>query len=280
MNCIDEKIKCVWVHEQDILDVIDTICKKNGLRYSLAYGTLLGAVRHSGFIPWDDDIDIMMPREDYNILLDVWNKEAPKNYILQNYYTDSDFTQNFSKIRKNNTTFLQSESEREKNYHKGIFVDVFPGDRVAPQRIKQAVQYIACAINLLYSRGYTSGTGGLVELVEQVLLLIKGKTRSKLRDMAAHVMQYWNDKVFTDYIFASTISSSRMRYPASTFDDLERIEFNEKAYFCTKEYKKILSVQYGDYMKFPPEEERVWKHHPILIDFSHNYEELVKNERE
>lgn len=119
-------IKKVWETEQEILDVIDKICRDNNLRYSLAYGTLIGAVRHKGFIPWDDDIDLMMPREDYEKLLSVWESQAPKGYILQNSRTDPDFTQNFTKIRKDGTTFLQEESERTKNYHKGIFVDIFP----------------------------------------------------------------------------------------------------------------------------------------------------------
>ena len=93
--------------ELGILKKFDSICKENGLEYSLAYGTMLGAIRHKGFIPWDDDIDIMMPREDYEKLLAVWDQSAPKEYILQNTRTDSDFTQNFTKIRKDHTTFLQ-----------------------------------------------------------------------------------------------------------------------------------------------------------------------------
>ena len=68
--------------EQGILDVFSNICDTNDLKYSLAYGTLLGAVRHHGFIPWDDDIDVMMPREDYDKLIEIWHSQAPKEYIL------------------------------------------------------------------------------------------------------------------------------------------------------------------------------------------------------
>lgn len=122
----DQLQRQIWATEQEILDVIHQVCTEYGLRYSLAYGTLIGAVRHKGFIPWDDDIDLIMPREDYEKLLAIWNEAAPKGYILQNTRTDPDFTQNFTKIRKDHTTFLQDESEREKHYHKGIFVDIFP----------------------------------------------------------------------------------------------------------------------------------------------------------
>lgn len=90
----DQLQRQIWATEQEILDVIHQVCTEYGLRYSLAYGTLIGAVRHKGFIPWDDDIDLIMPREDYEKLLAIWNEAAPKGYILQNTRTDPDFTQN------------------------------------------------------------------------------------------------------------------------------------------------------------------------------------------
>ena len=80
----DQLQRQIWATEQEILDVIHQVCTEYGLRYSLAYGTLIGAVRHKGFIPWDDDIDLIMPREDYEKLLAIWNEATPKGYILQN----------------------------------------------------------------------------------------------------------------------------------------------------------------------------------------------------
>lgn len=109
--------------ETEILIEVDKFCKKNKLRYSLGFGTLLGAVRHKGFIPWDDDIDIWMPREDYKKFIAEWMKNPIDGYILSNTDTNIDFTQNFTKIRKDNTTFFQSE-DADKTYHKGIFIDI------------------------------------------------------------------------------------------------------------------------------------------------------------
>ena len=192
----DQLQRQIWATEQEILDVIHQVCTEYGLRYSLAYGTLIGAVRHKGFIPWDDDIDLMMPREDYEKLLTIWNEAAPKGYILQNTRTDPDFTQNFTKIRKDHTTFLQDESEREKHYHKGIFVDIFPGDRVAPGKIGKTVQYIACAINLLYSRGHVSGSGGLIGKAERILLKAPKKKYATRRERAEKSIRRWNGKLF------------------------------------------------------------------------------------
>lgn len=192
----DQLQQQIWATEQEILDVIHQVCTEHGLRYSLAYGTLLGAVRHKGFIPWDDDIDLMMPREDYEKLLVIWNQSAPKGYILQNTRTDSDFTQNFTKIRKDHTTFLQDEAERTKHYHKGIFVDIFPGDRVPSGKLEKTVQYIACAINLLYSRGHTSGSGGLIGKAESILLKAPKKKYTIRRERAEKSIRRWNGKLF------------------------------------------------------------------------------------
>lgn len=274
MDRVENQIQQVWETEREILDVIHKVCSENGLRYSLAYGTLIGAVRHKGFIPWDDDIDLMMPREDYEKLLAIWAQEAPKGYILQNIRTDPDFTQSFTKIRKDHTTFLQSESERGKHYHKGVFVDIFPGDRVAPGKLGRTVQYIACAVNLLYSRGHSSGSGGLIGRVERTLLKAPENKYGKYREVSEKLICHWNGNTSALYMFPQTIMDCRLYYPADLFEKMGIIEFCGKNYQCVADPDAILRVNYGDYMQLPPEEERVWKHHPIIIDFEHNYEEL------
>lgn len=275
MDRVESQIQQVWATEQEILDVIHKVCTENGLRYSLAYGTLIGAVRHKGFIPWDDDIDLMMPREDYEKLLAIWNQAAPKGYLLQNYHTYTDYTNNFAKIVKDHTTFLQKEEDRTASFHKGVFVDIFPGDRVAPGRFRQKIQYVACAVNLLYSRGYTSGAGGVMGMIERILLRIPRNKQIHFRDKAEKIISKWSKSNQLPYLFSCTIDSSRLYYPSDMFDGESFISFCGKEYRCVNDYDKILRIQYGDYMQLPPEEERVWKHHPILIDFEHNYEELT-----
>ena len=99
-------------------------------------------------------------------------------------------------LPKDHTTFLQGESEREKHYHKGIFVDIFPGDRVAPSKLGKNIQYIACAINLLYSRGHTSGSGGLIGKVENILLRAPKEKYTIRRERAEKSIRRWNGKLF------------------------------------------------------------------------------------
>ena len=100
----------------DILVAIDDICKKHDIEYFLAYGTLLGAVRHKGFIPWDDDCDICMMRADYEKFVQIAKRELPKNLFLQNSDTDPNFPRTMTKVRMKNTKLVEfDESENEKN---------------------------------------------------------------------------------------------------------------------------------------------------------------------
>lgn len=272
------QLEAIWAEEQSILDAIDKVCRENKLRYSLAYGTLIGAVRHGGFIPWDDDIDVMMPREDYDKLKEIWADVAPEGFILQDEDECDDLVNNYAKIRKDHTTFLQFEDEKIKTYHKGFFVDIFPGDRMAPGKIRSKIQYFLFAINLLFNRGYTSGAGGVVGLVERVLLkIVSKKNYRKISKWAGRRSRRWNRFSQNMFAFPCTIRDCRLYYPADMFDEIKTVSFNGKEYCSVKDIDTVLRVQYGDYMQLPPEEERVWKHHPILIDFEHNYEELNEN---
>lgn len=277
MEAKDVRLEDIWSAEQSILDVIDKVCRDNNLRYSLAYGTLLGAVRHGGFIPWDDDIDIMMPRGDYDRLKEIWSDAAPEGFILQDEDKIDDYENNFAKIRKDNTTYLQFETERNNPRHKGFFIDIFPGDRVAPGKIRKKIQYFLFAVNLLFNRGYTSGTGGVIGFFEKLLLkIVRKKNYRKLSIKAGKCARKWNHLSQNAFILPCAITSLKKYYPADMFDDTPTIMFNGKEYSSVKDVDKVLRLHYGNYMQLPPEEDRVWKHHPILIDFEHNYEDLVK----
>ena len=269
------KLNDIWNAEQSILDEIHRVCRGNGLRYSLAYGTLLGAVRHQGFIPWDDDVDIMMPREDYETLIALWPTAASREFVLDNCDEHPDSVNNFSKIRKDKTTFLQFEVERSRSYHKGFFVDIFPADRVPEGRLARAIQFLYFSLNLLYNRGAPSGSSGIVGLAERILLGIVPKKRyHSLSLRFGRLSRRWNKSNRGQYVLPSTILDCRIYYPAGLFDQLESVRFCGKDYSAVKDWDHVLRLEYGDYMKLPPEAERVWKHHPILVDFQHNYEEL------
>ena len=96
----DQVQRQIWATEQEILDVIHQVCTEHGLRYSLAYGTLIGAMRHKGFIPWDDDMDICMPRADYDRFVTLFSEECASDYWVQNIRIDDQYDLHFSKVRK------------------------------------------------------------------------------------------------------------------------------------------------------------------------------------
>ena len=265
--------------EMEILDVVVEVCNRFSLKYSLAYGTLIGAIRHGGFIPWDDDIDIIMPREDYERLKKVWKDSKMKGYYIHDYYTDVNCTNNFMKIRKEHTTFY-SKSKFDSPKMSGIFIDIFPADRVPKRKVSRIIQYCASAINLLYSRQYSSGTRGFIGIGEKILLKVPRGIQVCVRNKAEKIKRYWNKNNCGYYVNAATIGECKKYFPENMFESFVEVEFHGKKYKATAEYDSFLTSMYGDYMKLPPESERVWGHIPEILDFEHSLDELKATGKE
>lgn len=271
---IDEMLPQVKQVELEILCVIDEFCKKNNIRYSLAYGTLLGAVRHKGFIPWDDDIDLWMPREDYDRFIKLWLANPVDGYIIQNPDLAPDFPQNFTKIRKDNTTFLQDEEEKNKNYHKGIFVDIFPLDRVAEGAVKRNKQVLYAILMMLFTRKFSPpDEKGIKKVISNIVLgMVPKKYYDHMRRIFEKKLLKLSKNPNSKMVCFGTFGSTFRYFPCDMMNELVDIEFENRQFCTVKKWDEFLKIQYGDYMKFPPEEERSWKHHPLIIDLNNNYE--------
>lgn len=271
---MDEKLKELQKVQIEILTLIDQICNENNLRYSLYAGTLLGAVRHEGFIPWDDDLDVCMPREDYDRFIEIWNKNPQEGYLLQNKENTPRFTQSFSKIRKDHTTFLQYEFERDA-YHTGIFVDIFPIDYIPNSKIKRTIFKGYCIVYQLLTREFIPKKANkVVQLVSTTILgCVRGKKRDDLRrKLYKKITRYKTCKGY-NMVATETIEMLNILYPSGLFDNMSKLKFENNEYSCFAEARKYLKLTYGNYMQLPPVEERVWKHHPIILDFEKNYGE-------
>lgn len=270
----EETLKEVKKAELNILSTVDDFCKKNNIKYSLAYGTLLGAVRHKGFIPWDDDIDIWMTRENYNKFIRVWEQNPVQGYILQNTDLEEDFSQNFTKIRKDNTAFIQTEEEKTTNYHKGIFIDIFPLDRVAKTPSKIAVQKLYAMLTMLFYRKYVPPTEkGLKKHISEFFLKIVSKSKyENARKYFENKYLFLSGDVDCSWLSNSTYRDLSIYYDSDMMDNYTFLQFEGRNFMSVSKWDHALKMQYGDYIQLPPEEDRVWKHHPIFIDLNNNYE--------
>lgn len=264
----------LWGIQLEILDVIDKVCRDNDLHYSLYAGSLIGAVRHKGFIPWDDDLDICMPRGDYEEFLKIWKEQEHLGYILQNKRNTPSFTQSFSKIRKDHTAFLQYEWEKGR-YHTGIFVDIFPIDRCPTSFLKLCLFHWKCMKYQLFTREFHPAEASLqVKMVSKFLLVTTSKNkRKKYRDrFEQELIKLYNDPELPTTTI-ETVSEMKKTYPNDLTNNYVNLSFNGREYQCFSQWDKFLSLKYGDYMKFPPEEKRTWKHEHLIIDFDRNYGE-------
>lgn len=136
MELSDQTIEKLKDIELDILKCFISICEKNNLRYFLIGGTLLGSVRHKGFIPWDDDIDVGMPRKDYELFIERARHHLPDYYFVQTFSTDPSYPNNFMKIRDSRTTFLETAVKHLRMNH-GVFIDVFLLDEYPSNKMVQ-----------------------------------------------------------------------------------------------------------------------------------------------
>lgn len=257
--------------EIELLDEFARICKKHKLTYFLVGGTMLGAIRHSGFIPWDDDIDVGMLRSDYEKFLEIAPKELKDKYILDCFEHNSKYHLQFAKIKKNGTVF-DEESSHHMDNHKGIFIDIFPFDNVYDNTKKS--YYRATIIRLINQAVYVKlKIYGLSKCRHKVLsalfLPFSHKFLMKLEKKIATSNKDNNSKYAA--CFFSVYDFKKEIMERSTFVPTKETLFEKKKYSVVHDPDKYLSSVYGDYMKLPPKEKRV-NHMPLKIDFGEDNE--------
>lgn len=258
----------------EMLRLVDGICREHDISYSLYAGTLLGAVRHQGFIPWDDDLDICMSRENYDRFLAVWSETEHTGYTLQNKENTPRFTQSFTKIRKDNTAFLHSKEEAGQ-YHTGIFIDIFPLDRMPNGKIARALFRWDCMKYQLFTREFVPTQNGLAaKTVASVLLKLTppSKRASKRQKLLKRITSRNGDSSL-EIAAIETVASLKKPFAHDMPDRYTELQFEDGMFLCFADWDDHLKRKFGDYMQLPPEEERVWKHHPVVIDFEKAYTE-------
>ena len=277
---MEDKLRTLQLTQLEMLKTFDCFCREHNLHYSLYAGTMLGAIRHKAFIPWDDDLDVCMSREEYNRFIELWQASPKQDYILQNKENTLNFTQSFTKLRKDHSTFLQSEDEIGA-YHTGIFIDIFPIDRIPSGKILRLIFKWNCMKYQLLTREHVPPKSGAVVrfACSLILFCIPKKRRPTVREKLLRKITQYNKDQSLETIAIEVMSTINRPLAADMLDNYTYVHFEDGEYMCFSGWDEYLRVEYGDYMQLPPEEERVWTHHPILIDFEHNYEELPQNKR-
>lgn len=259
--------------EFEILRQVDTCCRELGIRYFMCGGTLIGAVRHKGFIPWDDDIDIGMSRENYERFV----REAPswlegRNLFLQHITTEETDPFPYVKVRMNGTKFVEF-CNRNVSAHQGIYIDVFPFDYAPASRSEQVRQFRKVKFwdKLFPYRQIPD----ITQRPENIRMMVKYIVR--------RLIHYALRPVSIDFIYrklteAMTMSSSnpdsgfctcwlvpKMKvYRSCTMNDVVTLKFEDGEFYAPANYDEYLTEQYGDYMTPPPENERTG-HQPYIL---------------
>lgn len=254
----DELRKLQKVQLEMLLEV-DRICRKYHIQYSLDGGTLLGAVRHKGFIPWDDDVDVILLRKEYHKFQKACKKEMDtKRFFLQDYTTDKDYRWGYAKIRRKNTEYIRLGQEHLKQ-KTGVCIDVFVADNVPDGKIVRKLHYLACYCIRKFMYAPLGERNEKSAFLRKWYGMLKYIPIDKIF-RARNLLAYYSNKKRTELISHYTFQYPKhciYGLPRKCFDDFIELEFEGYKFKAFKDYDTYLSTYYGDYMKLPPKEERV-----------------------
>ena len=265
--------KKIWMILLDMLIEIDRVCKKNNIKYTLGFGSILGAVRHKGFIPWDDDIDICMPRDDYERFLNL-QSEFQYPYFLQTPYSDKNSAYSWAKLRNASTTMVSRHFAYQEMNH-GILIDIFPYDKWDPSDDKSydIIKYLALE-NSTFMR---LTNPNLDESGKKRVQSWAGIDSINVYETIQKIAQKHNkiDTIFVAVAVCTIYEFNKMLFYKEDFDDIINMEFEGFLFPVPKGYDRMLKNVYGDYMEFPPVDKRGQWHNDLYINTEIPYKDYL-----
>lgn len=265
--------------EAEMLHDFKVICEKHGLCYYIDFGTLLGAVRHQGFIPWDDDVDVTMPYNDYVKFLRVAQEEFGNKYFLQTSETDKNYHFTFAKMRKNSTVLLD-KYHIGWDIHHGVWLDIFPIVEVnngLELTLKKATVSFCNYLLMdqffaLHIDEFTKKCGKVGCFIIKLFHRLPREKRIKIRNsMMRGVYRGKNKK----YMAAAWTTLTKPVLP-HIYNEGCKLMFENEEYNAPKNFKERLAISYGDYMQLPPEDQRIGHSKDTLIDLNHDYDYYIQ----
>ena len=271
-NVRNYNIRELQLHILKILLAFDNMCKQHQLDYYLVFGTMLGAVRHKGFIPWDDDIDVALPRPQYELFRRHAHEWLPENLEFVCQETDKNYAGGFGKVQDKNTTLIE---RKHFNYMGGVYIDIFPIDGISANPVMQRLHCIRYKFldKLLYIAKrdpYKHGKGlnALAVKTAQRLISIEGVSK-RLRRLLLHY-DYENHSTT-----CTLIDGMRGVMPKTFYGKPTPIEFEGNMLMGVEQPDSYLSHEFGDYMTIPDEQHRV-SHNFYYLDLNSPYRNYKK----
>lgn len=269
---VDKKRKGIWKSQMEMLDKLLEVCNKYDIKIFAVAGTMLGAIRHKGFIPWDDDVDMAMLREDFNKLLEVGEKEFQYPFGFQTALNEEDYYSPLIRLRDMRTTAIirnGSHDDWGRKCNNGIYIDIFPLDGLVENKFLRKVQFTQVRIinMLLRERVYIEHGKPLAELRHRILnkVITEGVKRKLFRQYNQICARY-SYKSDTVALVAGSVFNKAYYWQLCDVEDVVWVPFEDTEIPIPKGYENCLSVQYGNYMELPPLEKRGTHHEAVIFD--------------
>ena len=272
----DNELKKLQRKNLEIANYFVQFCKEHDLRVYVFAGASLGAIRHKGFIPWDDDIDLCMPAPDYKKLLEIWEREADtERYSLctqTRYYNDHHLSDS---IRDNDTTFI-TEASVNTDTNQGVALDFIPLHAAASSRIGRMFQLMcACGCSLFKAGRLPNRQNKLVYILSKILLgIFRGDSVRFFIWNALEKLATLPDRKYEEAEYVKEFSMFPFitwLYPKGWFDKPVWVPFEDTKMPVAVGCREYLSKRYGNYMEFPPVENRHPEHRIVFMDLDNSY---------
>lgn len=260
----------------DTMKYIDHLCREHGIVYYIMGGTALGAIRHGGFIPWDDDLDIFMTPQEYEKFKVVFEAQNSQQFVLQEWRTTKNYLE-YAKIRMNGTTFIEECYKDCKEMHHGIYVDIMILHKVPQSLLMQKLVYLESKFVTLYAlsqRNWKPKT----QIQAMVLKSLKMMPCQLMANLFYRRIYRYDNRA-DNFMYCYWITPAKFRnglFDASFFSDPVDIPFEDTVLLGSEKIREYLEYRYGDYMQLPPKESQLAAVHAMYYDTQKDYTDYFK----